>query len=232
MILRRVIAHFKKQEWTAIGLDFVIVVAGVYLGIYLGNVRDAQKYAAETRQSLQALEAEMRSDLPRLDEIIAFQTEKAEDYHRLIEALGEDHPDGAELKSLIETTNKGNDTFFPSKSAYEAMKTAGYLASLPDAELRSALTRLFERDYVRQHYNADYYDQVGYDVYNLITAQCWDRFGGKLLSCGEDSAAVLRNGVSTISDQGDYYLSLLTGIVRPEIVESLAKIDAFQEAKK
>ncbi len=33
MILRRVIAHFKKQEWTAIAIDFIIVVGGVFMGI-------------------------------------------------------------------------------------------------------------------------------------------------------------------------------------------------------
>ena len=33
MILRRVIAHFRKQEWTAIAIDFVIVVVGVFMGI-------------------------------------------------------------------------------------------------------------------------------------------------------------------------------------------------------
>jgi len=32
MILRRVIQHFKHQEWTAIFLDFVIVVFGVFMG--------------------------------------------------------------------------------------------------------------------------------------------------------------------------------------------------------
>ena len=33
MILRRVIAHFRKQEWTAIALDFIIVVLGVFVGM-------------------------------------------------------------------------------------------------------------------------------------------------------------------------------------------------------
>lgn len=37
MILRRVIAHFKKQEWTAIAIDFVIVVLGVFVGIQVAN---------------------------------------------------------------------------------------------------------------------------------------------------------------------------------------------------
>ncbi|GJL91339.1 hypothetical protein [Hyphococcus sp.] len=37
MILRRVIAHFKKQEWTAIALDFLIVVVGVFVGLQVNN---------------------------------------------------------------------------------------------------------------------------------------------------------------------------------------------------
>jgi hypothetical protein len=37
MILRRVISHFKKQEWTAIGLDFLIVVVGVFVGLQVSN---------------------------------------------------------------------------------------------------------------------------------------------------------------------------------------------------
>jgi hypothetical protein len=33
MILRRVIKHYRNQEWTAIGIDFLIVVLGVFIGI-------------------------------------------------------------------------------------------------------------------------------------------------------------------------------------------------------
>ena len=37
MILRRLTKHVKDQNWFAVGLDFVIVVAGVFLGIQIGN---------------------------------------------------------------------------------------------------------------------------------------------------------------------------------------------------
>jgi hypothetical protein len=37
MILRRVIQHVKKQEWTAIWIDLVIVVVGVFIGIQVSN---------------------------------------------------------------------------------------------------------------------------------------------------------------------------------------------------
>lgn len=32
MLLRKVIDHVRKQEWTAVGIDFVIVVVGVFIG--------------------------------------------------------------------------------------------------------------------------------------------------------------------------------------------------------
>ena len=37
MILRRIIAHLRDQQWTAIALDFVIVVTGVFVGIQASN---------------------------------------------------------------------------------------------------------------------------------------------------------------------------------------------------
>lgn len=37
MILRRIIQHLRKQEWTAIGIDFVIVVLGVFVGLQVSN---------------------------------------------------------------------------------------------------------------------------------------------------------------------------------------------------
>lgn len=33
VLLRRVIAHFREREWTAISMDFLIVAVGVCVGI-------------------------------------------------------------------------------------------------------------------------------------------------------------------------------------------------------
>jgi hypothetical protein len=37
MILRRVIEHVRDQNWTAVGIDFCIVVIGVFVGIQVAN---------------------------------------------------------------------------------------------------------------------------------------------------------------------------------------------------
>lgn len=46
MILRRVIEHVKVQNWTAVGLDFVIVVTGVFIGIQVWNRNEARDVAS------------------------------------------------------------------------------------------------------------------------------------------------------------------------------------------
>jgi hypothetical protein len=42
MILRRVIEHLRKQEWTAVAIDFVIVVVGVFVGLQVSNWNEAR----------------------------------------------------------------------------------------------------------------------------------------------------------------------------------------------
>lgn len=48
MILRRVTQHVREQNWTAIAIDFVIVVVGVFFGIQIGNW-NAQRIEAQRR---------------------------------------------------------------------------------------------------------------------------------------------------------------------------------------
>ena len=58
MILRRVIAHFRKQEWTAIALDFLIVVIGVFVGLQVNNWNEGLRTKADERAVLSRLQLE------------------------------------------------------------------------------------------------------------------------------------------------------------------------------
>ena len=37
MLLRRFVAHARKQDWMAIAIEFVLLVLGVFLGIQVSN---------------------------------------------------------------------------------------------------------------------------------------------------------------------------------------------------
>ena len=61
MILRRVIAHFRKQEWTAVAIDFVIVVVGVFVGLQVSNWNAARAERVDERNVLGRLHEETRT---------------------------------------------------------------------------------------------------------------------------------------------------------------------------
>jgi hypothetical protein len=63
MILRRVIGHFRKQEWTAIFLDFVIVVLGVFLGMEVSDWNAARAARANEFAFLQAVSDDLRQEI-------------------------------------------------------------------------------------------------------------------------------------------------------------------------
>ncbi|MEM9233952.1 MAG: hypothetical protein AAGA69_06890 [Pseudomonadota bacterium] len=60
MLLRRITEHVKAQNWTAVALDFVIVVVGVFMGIQVANWNDARATNVRSAQLLDRLEEEFR----------------------------------------------------------------------------------------------------------------------------------------------------------------------------
>jgi hypothetical protein len=65
MILRRLSKNLQAQNWTAITIDFLIVVLGVFLGIQASNWNQARTDRAETRHLLMRI-------APEIDQIIDF----------------------------------------------------------------------------------------------------------------------------------------------------------------
>lgn len=67
MILRRIIAHVRKQEWTAIAIDFVIVVAGVFVATQVTDWNNARQARQDYRHALERLNAEVAANIEIID---------------------------------------------------------------------------------------------------------------------------------------------------------------------
>ena len=87
MILRRVITHFKKQEWTAIALDFLIVVVGVFIGIQVSNWNAARGDRAEYGRALERLAAETKANRITVDTVGAQTTQALKNAGDALDAL-------------------------------------------------------------------------------------------------------------------------------------------------
>lgn len=82
MILRRITKHVREQNWFAVGLDFVIVVIGVFIGIQVSNWNEQVALNAEKDRYLQQLSAEYRTIEAALEDHVA-------DYRRSVGASAE-----------------------------------------------------------------------------------------------------------------------------------------------
>ena len=62
MILRRLTKHVKDQNWFAVGLDFVIVVAGVFVGLQVSNWNAASQERARGAVYAERLKSDMQAE--------------------------------------------------------------------------------------------------------------------------------------------------------------------------
>ena len=70
MSLRRVVQHFRKLEWTAIAIDLLIVIVGVFIGMQVSN------WNVEREASRKACDADARDAFVAAS-IIAYQSTRA-----------------------------------------------------------------------------------------------------------------------------------------------------------
>ena len=141
MLLRRVIAHLRNQEWTAIAIDFVIVVVGVFVGLQVNNWNEARSERAREAFAIAAL----RSDFRALD----FSVSHAVCWHRraldglqvIAEALNAGRLDpevrarfenGLRFGYMNASTNKASGTL-------SELLSSGNMGRLRDPQLRAAL---------------------------------------------------------------------------------------------
>lgn len=63
MLLRRITNHVKEQNWFAVGIDFVIVVIGVFIGIQVANWNDAREQKRLHDDAFERVVGEMHTNL-------------------------------------------------------------------------------------------------------------------------------------------------------------------------
>lgn len=62
MFLRRIVDHLKTQNWTAVGIELLIVIIGVFIGAQASNWNEARKVRDGEREYLQRLARQMEAD--------------------------------------------------------------------------------------------------------------------------------------------------------------------------
>ena len=87
MLLRRITIHVKDQNWFAVGIDFFIVVIGVFIGIQVANWNASQFERREEAAIVERLQSDFERIEKDADRSLAFHTRMTEDVRIALQSL-------------------------------------------------------------------------------------------------------------------------------------------------
>lgn len=142
MLLRRVIEHVRLQQWTAIGIDFVIVVVGVFVGIQVSNWNASRLETQRAQGYLERVRADLAEDVATLEQRRVFWQKVIAYGHEAISYAehGTLEHDSAWKTLLAFYQASQLYPYVPADTTYQELRSAGDLGLIADQDLRAALS--------------------------------------------------------------------------------------------
>jgi hypothetical protein len=140
MILRSITKHVRDQNWFAVGIDFIIVIVGVFIGIQVANWNEAQSERRILNHQLSSLHAEFTENLNRFDRYGQRLNAKIDDIQTLrslIAGLPHDGQDEALDRMLMNVFSVA--VFTADRTTLDELKDSGKLRQLRDIGIRQPL---------------------------------------------------------------------------------------------
>lgn len=184
MILRRITHHLRTQNWTAVAIEFVLVVAGVFFGIVAANWNEERLQRRQTAELLEQLDRELG--------IFVRYIEGVERYYRSAGAYGDraaaawnGDPTITDDQFIIaayqasQINGIGNNT-----DVWATIFGADHLRDIKDPVLRQNLALVMSYDYSIIHLDSvssRYREEVRKIIPGSIQAQIRERCGDRVI---------------------------------------------------
>jgi len=184
MILRRLAENLKAQNWTAIAIEFVLLVLGVFLGIQVANWNVERERTRDSAVFTARLKADLREENWRYRFLV--------DYHRDVQAAARRAAD-----ALDGTAPLSNEEFLVSayrasqykqgssrRATYDQLISTGNIGLIRDEALLRIAVRAYSiatiNDLVREGVNSRYRElfrmSIDTAVQKELGVQCGDRY--------------------------------------------------------
>ena len=181
MILRRVIEHVKKQHWTAVFLDFVIVVLGVFIGIQVSNWNQFSSDRRAETEYLRQLQSDLRNIQVEVGAQIEFEQFHANLASHVLSLIRNDRSDTRALKINMGLCQLAvRRTLRTQSPTFLNLQGSGNLEIISDPQLRAAIISYFystsRLEAALDKNNAFFVDQsfVGFVTSKSIPPRTWD----------------------------------------------------------
>ena len=149
MLLRRITEHVKAQNWTAVALDFVIVVVGVFIGIQVSNWNEQGAQIRLGKDYESRLTADLHRDLTIYQNQHGYFSNVLESVvtaDRLLNA-GENSRE-SDAKALVVAAYRASEIMNESanRATWEQVVSSGHLGLLPERVLENGLADYYRYD--------------------------------------------------------------------------------------
>ena len=145
MILRRLSQSLKEQNWTAIVVEFVLLVCGVFLGIQAANWNEQRAEDAKAQAYLARIRSNLEADQQSIQRRIVFWN-RVDDYGEQAIRYAEtgELADGSAWKTVLAFYQASQLwQWVSADSTYQEMRSGGELGLIRDQALRDALSNYY-----------------------------------------------------------------------------------------
>ena len=182
MVIRRIREHVAAHNWFAVGIDFLIVIAGVFLGTQANNWNEARIERAAAAESRREIVDDLRSNETDLASRMAYYG--AARAHAIAALEGLERPGEPSGASFLLDAYQASQVWLRPlvRTGYDEMTGAGLTRHVGDRKTRLRLTSYYTQS--RQFevtalgmtaYRERLRRAMPYDLQMAIKRQCGDR---------------------------------------------------------
>jgi hypothetical protein len=153
MMLRRVIVHLKHQHWTAIWIDLVIVILGVFIGTQVSNWNADRETRQKSAIFTQRLKADLRVEAWGYEYLIDYNRDVRANARRALDALSGDRPLSDEqfvISAYRATQYESSDR---RRATYDELVSTGTISLIVDQKLRETAIMVYATPLIDQILN-------------------------------------------------------------------------------
>ena len=188
MLLRRVTEHVKAQNWFAVGIDFVIVVVGVFIGIQVSNWNEDREMQRKAAVFTERLTDDLRKEAWGYESVVAYSHQTNANQRRVLQALAGDIELSDEqflINAYRATQFRENNRY---RATYDELVSTGAIGLITDPVLREAAVGLFTTGFMEEfaqrvrdsEYRQLFRETVPAPVQEALLIRCGDRYPAEL----------------------------------------------------
>lgn len=184
MILRRVIQHVKKQEWTAIGIDFLIVVLGVFVGIQVSNWNAEREINKKSAVFTERLKSDLRGEAWGYEYLIFYNRDILANAESVLSVMAGEFEMSDEQFVISAYRASQYKYNVRQRATYDEMISTGSIDLIADQTLRKTAVEIYTStlfdeislDGQKSEYREIFRKAVSKDVQHALLKHCGDRF--------------------------------------------------------